>query len=50
VVIILNNKLNKSIYRITPILEILDGSGSEFDSEDERVNVSMIKAAKKSKA
>ncbi len=41
VVIILNNKLNKGIYRITPILEILDGMKSEFDTEDERVNITM---------
>lgn len=40
VVIILNNKLNKGIYRITPILEILDGIKTDFDTEDERVNVS----------
>jgi CubicO group peptidase (beta-lactamase class C family) len=49
VVIILNNKLNKGIYRITPILEILDGMKSEFDSEDERSQVT-INYDKNSKA
>ncbi len=50
VVIILNNKLNKGIYRITPILEILDGYKTDFETEDEHGNVTMLDKIRASKA